>query len=563
MQRRFDSAFRARIALVTLVACLASTAVMAQSRPAPAPAPVATEKEAPPAKPANLKPAVGYIIVDLTADPKDPDATQVMTFDGATAGEGTKVACETIAPPPKEADARVRAVSEIAGLVECAASDTTPIKNRILAAERIRAAAQAAAKQGTTRFITTKGEIVRVVVIDKAQGLYEITKEKKDGKEVETETFHLVRGKKPSVGFKENARQTQISTDIKSLVQVAAGILGADEPGLETVPAPPTKPDPTKTKAKDVSWAFVSSHGLGESRATVSVSVEAGQATTLLARRHEKDGGLLPIETDEEAAVFVDRWEAAQVAEVKCVDVLSSPRATPLLILTCRAKEPTTPPERITAIEGLGTLGDAKATSTLRDYANGTDAGVRNAALIALSKLKTAAGAPAAAAVPAKAEAADEAAPKPSVDVITGPREHWFLSADVPITAAEALTFDKDTGQVTLGDEPSTFYLGVNFLVGDLKDPKRSFIGNVVVKGLLKASNRPLDSYGFALGLRGQYLSKLGLNLDALTPLVAMTFTQEDVEENGVVTRRARRNSELRFGVSLNLDQAVKWVGGK
>ena len=40
-------------------------------------------------------------------------------------------------------------------------------------------------------------------------------------------------------------------------------------------------------------------------------------------------------------------------------------------------------------------------------------------------------------------------------------------------------------------------------------------------------------------------------------------MTKEDAEVDGVVTRRVGHNQEFRFGVSLNLDQAIKWVGGK
>jgi len=80
---------------------------------------------------------------------------------------------------------------------------------------------------------------------------------------------------------------------------------------------------------------------------------------------------------------------------------------------------------------------------------------------------------------------------------------------------------------------------------------------------MVKASTHPLDSVGAGIGLRGQYFTKWGLNLDALTPFIAWTMTKEDAEVNGVVTRRAGHNQEFRYGVSLNLDQAIKWVGGK
>lgn len=526
MQRRLDTAFRARAALLTLVGFLASSVALAQSPTASSPAITRNPSQSPKSALPNATSA--YIVVDLTAEPNDFDVTQIASFPAAMVS----------ATPVKESCAGTlpTGIANLAFLASCADSDTTSIENRVAAATNIRHAAQDAARDGTTRFITSKGEIVRVVVIGQVQAF-----SSKDAK-----VPLLVRGQKPRVIFKEKSLETQFLTDLRSLAKVTSGILGAAETGA------PGLPDPATATAANVPWAFVSSHGLREKRATVSVSVEAGQATGILAKPPKID--------DKDVAGFLERWDAAQVPQVNCVGALASPRVTPLTILSCRAKESPNIEERVSAIDGLGTLGDSRATAALAELSQHAEPRVRAAALTALSKLKP--GAPIPAAV-AAGEGAEDAPAKPSVDLSTGPREHWFLSADVPVTKAEALMFDEDTGQVTLGTEPSTFYIGLNFLAGDIKDPKRTFLGNLVVKGLLKASNRPLDSVGIGVGLRGQYLSKIGLNLDVLTPFIAVTFTQEDLEENGEVTRRARRNSELRFGVSLNLDQAAKWFGGK
>ena len=289
--------------------------------------------------------------------------------------------------------------------------------------------------------------------------------------------------------------------------------------------------------------------------ATATVAVTQGKAVTIL----QTDADV----TGEAAAEAIERWEASKVKDIACTNGVPDDakiKSTPLGVLICRARYAAGGDLQVSAIEALGALGDMRAAPVLITISQDGEGSrpARLAALTALAKLKS----PAPAAAPAKTDDAEDA-PKPKAELITGPAEHWFLSADVPLNDVKAFTFDKDTNQVALGDEPSTFYIGINFLVGDIKEGNRPFLGNLVFKAMLKASQHPLDSIGAGIGLRGQYFTKWGLNLDALTPFAVYTMTQEDVTENGVVKKRARRNSEFRFGVSLNLDQAIKWVGGK
>jgi hypothetical protein len=150
------------------------------------------------------------------------------------------------------------------------------------------------------------------------------------------------------------------------------------------------------------------------------------------------------------------------------------------------------------------------------------------------------------------------------VALVTGPREHWFLSADVPLTGASQLKLDAQTGLLELASEPSTFYVGVNFLLGDLLAARQSIADVLAVKLLVKASKNPLDSLGVALALRGRYLRKYGLDFDLVSPFVGYTFTLEDeVSPSGEVVTNGGRNAELRFGASLNLDKALGWIKGK
>jgi hypothetical protein len=169
---------------------------------------------------------------------------------------------------------------------------------------------------------------------------------------------------------------------------------------------------------------------------------------------------------------------------------------------------------------------------------------------------------------PISSLAAKAETPKPlTTDIITGPREHWFLSTDLPVNSVNQLKFDEDTHEITPKKEPSRFYIGINFMLGDLfknylqcgKDAENHFHCNsdiwrgLVIKGMILTNKQPLDSYGFALA----YRRKPG----TFSPFVGWTFTKEDSQgSNGSVKKDSKRNSQFRAGLSLNLDQALTWL---
>ena len=538
-----------RLPLATVVVA----GFLAASLPAPPARAQSVSSGTPPAQPAPAAATnaaatsvtAGFVVVDLTANPKDPDATQIVSFRARTASNGPAVVCATIPDPPDNGTTPY-AINQLAHLVDCANKPETTIGRRAAAATHIKRVAGTFVKRGTPRLISDKGEVVTVIVIDQAQALF-----------IEAAEPYLVRGRKPKLTFEEKARESQFQSDLKSLIQVVAGIVGleAGDPAFKIA----------DTKVKNVDWPYLFNQKLRLKRATVTVAAESGKSQSILQAP--------PKWTAEAAAQHVEEWDAVQVqkrqaqeSKLECDNgVPKAPtKATQFSILVCRAQaEPVraVPDVRIAAVDALGELGDARAapvlTTVIASAMQANNERLAAASIAALAKLNAPAPAPA-----APAAAADETV-KPRAELLTGPVEHWFLSADVPLNSVEALTYDKDTNQVTLGDEPSTFYIGVNFLLGDVKETNRPFLGNLVIRGMVKASTHPLDSVGVGIGLRGQYFTKWGLNLDALTPFIAWTMTKEDAEVDGVVTKRVGHNSEFRFGVSLNLDQAIKWVGGK
>lgn len=197
---------------------------------------------------------------------------------------------------------------------------------------------------------------------------------------------------------------------------------------------------------------------------------------------------------------------------------------------------------------------DASAAPTLPFVAVG---GVIDSAAIAKAKADHA--------------AANEGTPAPiKAPLVTGPREHWFLSGDVPLkgTTAKHFKFNGENQQVELSEKPSSYHLSANFLLGDLLGERRPFLGNFYLKGSIAASTKPLDSYGVGLGYYGTLLpKKLGFSLEAFSPYVAYVWTKSDsvvaaATEGGSegVAGNVKTVGEWRWGVGVNLGKVLGWV---
>ncbi len=148
-------------------------------------------------------------------------------------------------------------------------------------------------------------------------------------------------------------------------------------------------------------------------------------------------------------------------------------------------------------------------------------------------------------------------------EVITGPREGWSMSVALPLNSASQLKFDETTEDIVPKDEPDTFYVSLDYTFGDFYLPTKRLPDAVVLKLMLKADREPLDSLGFGVALKPGFFDRgAALHiLDRVSPFVAWTFSREDrAKDDGSVEVDARRNSEVRFGVSYDLGQALKWI---
>jgi hypothetical protein len=133
---------------------------------------------------------------------------------------------------------------------------------------------------------------------------------------------------------------------------------------------------------------------------------------------------------------------------------------------------------------------------------------------------------------------------------IAGPAEHWYLSADMPITKAKQLKWDTQTNKAVEANTPQTFYLGLNLKFGDVytEAGDASWYSNFTVKALAQVSG-PTNSYGFGLGY----------DFGPVNVFVARVSTKND----GVSSPDGGSKLSTIGGVSFNLENGIKWLSGK
>lgn len=133
-----------------------------------------------------------------------------------------------------------------------------------------------------------------------------------------------------------------------------------------------------------------------------------------------------------------------------------------------------------------------------------------------------------------------------STTIITGPTEHWFLSADARISKVNELRYDSSTKSVMEKKKSGNGYLGVNYMIGDvLTDHGIASLDNVGVKLLVNAHDKPLDSIG--MGLSYQFKANI-LGTDKPVSFAAFAAYFRQKGGNG-----ARDTGKWGWGLSYNL----------
>ncbi len=160
-------------------------------------------------------------------------------------------------------------------------------------------------------------------------------------------------------------------------------------------------------------------------------------------------------------------------------------------------------------------------------------------------------------------EPADETGEEAAVETTlrTGPKEHWFVSADVPLTQLNDVQFNENS-ELELAETPSRWLVALNFTPGDLAEDEnnwsRNVLHNLVIKTQITLSTEPLETFGFAVGLRGRYLSSLGIDFDTITPFVGALYTRS--EPNPADPSDTRLTLTWQVGISLNISKALGWI---
>lgn len=166
-----------------------------------------------------------------------------------------------------------------------------------------------------------------------------------------------------------------------------------------------------------------------------------------------------------------------------------------------------------------------------------------------------------------KAEDAAEA----SKTVVTGPDEAWSISANVPLQTWNDVKLNDDENGITLKeDKPADIYAGLDYSFGDVLSTPRSWPEAVTIKLMLKASRRPLDSYGVALGLRsGIWSEKFPTQnflhiFDTVSPFFALTRSRFEDEEGfdsaGNPRKVTGHSNNVIVGLGFDIKKALDWI---
>jgi len=144
-----------------------------------------------------------------------------------------------------------------------------------------------------------------------------------------------------------------------------------------------------------------------------------------------------------------------------------------------------------------------------------------------------------------------------ALKLVTGPVEHWYISADVPVNSAKALEFDQTANTLVLKEQPQEILIGLNYTLGDLWGNERLWdIKKVGFKALVELDSEPLDTVGAALSYP----------FGPMSVFAGYLWIKEDKQigqtsgGNPVVDDEAQYRGDWRVGLGFNLNQALEWL---
>lgn len=135
---------------------------------------------------------------------------------------------------------------------------------------------------------------------------------------------------------------------------------------------------------------------------------------------------------------------------------------------------------------------------------------------------------------------------------IAGAKEHWYFSADLPVTSVQQLKFDAKTSQYVEQDVPATFYVGLNYQIGDIYKNPSDFdmqLNRMALKFMAKAT-APAESYGFGISY----------DVGQAVIFVARLVTMNDLSASSAGNRGTYSTI---YGISFNIERGIGWLPSK
>ncbi len=152
---------------------------------------------------------------------------------------------------------------------------------------------------------------------------------------------------------------------------------------------------------------------------------------------------------------------------------------------------------------------------------------------------------------------------KASLPLVTGPKEHWFITGDAIVRGVKELKYDPDSKTIVEREKPQQLYLGINYMMGDVLRKYPWYSGErVVAKFMFLPNKHPFDSIGAGIGFR--VVDGVFKDNDISGGLVIFAgsfWSKNDAVETstGAVTQRGRSQS-WRFGLSYDVSTLLGWL---
>lgn len=156
-----------------------------------------------------------------------------------------------------------------------------------------------------------------------------------------------------------------------------------------------------------------------------------------------------------------------------------------------------------------------------------------------------------------------------NTSLITGPREHFFLSANAAFTKIKQIKYDDKAKTLEPAATPNQFMVGLDYTYGDLFDDAkqsglRSFLEGFYLGLAVEGSTSPFNQIALTLGFRHVPGLEKYVSFEAVSPYVGYLLVRNDriVESSGSTAIESKyAKKEFVYGLSLNLSKALGWAG--